>query len=60
LLGHSLIKLIRYRYANLLSSVFVIDDEASEKIRKALESTDVEQDITDFVNNKTTGTEPPG
>jgi len=48
-----------FAYANLLSSVFIIDDQASEKIRSALESTDVDRDISLFIGNKGTGNNVP-
>ncbi|KAI9286920.1 hypothetical protein BC943DRAFT_320269 [Umbelopsis sp. AD052] len=48
-----------FAYANLLSSVFIINDQASEKIRSALESTDVDRDIDTFVNSKSTGQQVP-
>ncbi|KAI8143067.1 hypothetical protein BJV82DRAFT_669194 [Fennellomyces sp. T-0311] len=57
------IKFIRsslWGFANMMSSVYIVDDQCCERIRTALEHTDVEKDIDAFISKYTTGNAAPG
>lgn len=49
-----------YRFANMMSSVYIVDDQCCERIRTALELTDVDKDIHTFVKKYGTGKVLPG
>jgi hypothetical protein len=49
-----------WRFANIMSTVCVSDDEACEKIRVSLENCEVDEVIQSFVQAKATGQEIPG
>ncbi|CAO3621736.1 unnamed protein product [Cunninghamella blakesleeana] len=38
-----------WAFANMMSSVFIVDDRGCESIRSALEMTDVRKDVNDFI-----------
>ncbi|SAL97452.1 hypothetical protein [Absidia glauca] len=38
-----------WAFANMMSSVYIVDDRGCEEIRTGLEATDVRQDINDFI-----------
>ncbi|ORZ02469.1 hypothetical protein BCR43DRAFT_519788 [Syncephalastrum racemosum] len=44
-----------WAFANIMSSVYIVDDQCCERIRTALESTDVQKDIALFVERYGTG-----
>ncbi|CEG82433.1 hypothetical protein RMATCC62417_16504 [Rhizopus microsporus] len=48
-----------WTFANMLTSTFNIDEECCDRIRAALEITDVQKDITDFVQCHRTGSKLP-
>ncbi|CAO3644734.1 unnamed protein product [Cunninghamella echinulata] len=43
-----------WAFANMMSSVYIVDDQCCERIRTALELTDVDKDIHAFVKNNAT------
>ncbi|KAI9488803.1 hypothetical protein BDB00DRAFT_846642, partial [Zychaea mexicana] len=43
-------------FANMMSSVYIVDDQCCERIRSSLESTDVQQDVQTFIGKYSTGT----
>lgn len=43
-----------YSFANMMSSVYIVDDQCCERIRTALELTDIDKDIHTFVKNNAT------
>ncbi|ORZ24734.1 hypothetical protein BCR42DRAFT_343187, partial [Absidia repens] len=49
-----------WAFANMMSSVYIVDDQCCERIRTALELTDVDKDIYSFVENHGTGKALPG
>lgn len=44
----------------MMSSVYIVDDQCCERIRTALELTDVDKDIQTFVEKRGTGRSLPG
>jgi hypothetical protein len=44
----------------MMSSVYIVDDQCCERIRTALELTDVDKDIHTFVEKHGTGRSLPG
>ncbi|ORZ25051.1 hypothetical protein BCR42DRAFT_399279 [Absidia repens] len=44
-----------WAFANMMSSVYIVDDQCCERIRTALELTDVDKDILAFVEKHGTG-----
>ncbi|KAI9311208.1 hypothetical protein BX666DRAFT_1998943 [Dichotomocladium elegans] len=48
-----------WAFANMMSSVYVVDDQCCERIRSSLEMTDVQKDLGDFVESNKTGSEIP-
>ncbi|KAI9251556.1 hypothetical protein BY458DRAFT_523827 [Sporodiniella umbellata] len=48
-----------WSFSNIMTSTFNIDEECCDRIRAALEITDVQKDIVDFVYSYRTGTQPP-
>ncbi|KAG0794850.1 hypothetical protein G6F16_001316 [Rhizopus arrhizus] len=48
-----------WSFANIMTSTFNIDEECCDRIRAALEITDVQKDIIDFVQSYGTGTQLP-
>ncbi|CAG8633697.1 4715_t:CDS:2, partial [Scutellospora calospora] len=49
-----------WNYANLISSICVVDDESCERIRVCLENCNVDKDIQTFIKEHATGPEIPG
>ncbi|KAI8344144.1 hypothetical protein BC941DRAFT_497486 [Chlamydoabsidia padenii] len=49
-----------WAFANMMSSVYIVDDQCCERIRTALELTDVDKDIHSFVKKHGTGKLLPG
>ncbi|KAF9029105.1 hypothetical protein BDZ89DRAFT_986209 [Hymenopellis radicata] len=50
---------VLWAYANVVSTVCVMDDNSCEKLRLALEETDVERDVENFVRDHGTGRQIP-
>ncbi|KAL2315150.1 Cell division control protein Cdc15 [Schizosaccharomyces pombe] len=48
-----------WAYANIISTACVKDDESCEKIRLTLENTNIDEDITQMIQNEGTGTTIP-
>lgn len=48
-----------WSFSNMMTSTFNIDEECCDRIRAALEITDVQKDIVDFVYSHGTGSQPP-
>ncbi|KAI7870093.1 uncharacterized protein EV154DRAFT_487853 [Mucor mucedo] len=48
-----------WSFSNMMTSTFSIDEECCDRIRTALEITDVQKDITSFVSRYGTGTRIP-
>ncbi|SAL99728.1 hypothetical protein [Absidia glauca] len=48
-----------WAFANMMSSVYIVDDQCCERIRTALELTDVDKDIHTFVEKHGTGRSLP-
>ncbi|KAG1466731.1 hypothetical protein G6F46_002489 [Rhizopus delemar] len=48
-----------WSFSNMMTSTFSIDEECCDRIRTALEITNVQKDITDFVHSNGTGTKLP-
>ncbi|KAI7886025.1 hypothetical protein K492DRAFT_203571 [Lichtheimia hyalospora FSU 10163] len=44
-----------WAFANMMSSVYIVDDQCCERIRSALELTDVDKDIKSFIDKYGTG-----
>ncbi|KAF0542826.1 cell division control protein [Gigaspora margarita] len=53
------LKKVLWNYANLISSICVVDDESCERIRVCLESCDVDKDIQTFIKERATGPDIP-
>ncbi|KAI8379458.1 uncharacterized protein BYT42DRAFT_327946 [Radiomyces spectabilis] len=48
-----------WAFANMMSSVYIVDDQCCERIRTALELTDVQKDIETFLRDYGTGSFSP-
>ncbi|CAG8709609.1 5276_t:CDS:2, partial [Dentiscutata heterogama] len=48
-----------WNYANLISSICVVDDESCERIRLSLENCNADKDIQTFIKERATGPEIP-
>ncbi|ORY95951.1 hypothetical protein BCR43DRAFT_493855 [Syncephalastrum racemosum] len=46
-------------YANMITTVYTVDDQSCERIRAALENMNVAGDINTFIQTKSTGTQRP-
>ena len=54
------LSLLLCRFANMMSSVYIVDDQCCERIRTSLEVTDVEHDVQMFIDKYGTGTRVTG
>ncbi|KAF7721236.1 Proline-serine-threonine phosphatase-interacting protein 2 [Apophysomyces ossiformis] len=48
-----------WSYTHMMASVYVVDDQACEQIRAALENVDIGKDMNLFISNHNTGTNIP-